>query len=415
MNEIETVKLENGLTIYLYEDKRKHTCIFDIITKFGGMSKDYKIDNKVYHFQDGIAHILEHFLVECNKYGNFLDILGKKEMNTNASTSTKITRYYFVTVNNIEFGIKTILKSIYSPVFTEENLEKLKEPIYQEIRGKQTNKFYHEEIKVLDNCFHKLKYRTIGGTLEEVKNTTIEDLKLVYETFYQPENQLVMIAGNFDKESVINTIKEEMKNYTFKKHQVEQLKIKEPKTVVYKKGEILFPTQEDFTEVTYKISLDHLDNITRLKLDFYLYYFSKMTTSYSSPLYKKLIKEKIITGELLKTVTEIDDYLLFSIGAYTKKEQDLVENILMTYQNPIFDEEIFNLEKKNNILEIILRKENLSSMISPFIENVTLYDYPYPDTVEDIENFTLQEMQEIITSLDFSNYTIVSIHPKKNN
>ena len=66
MNEIETVKLENGLTIYLYEDKRKHTCIFDIITKFGGMSKDYKIDNKVYHFQDGIAHILEHFLVECN-------------------------------------------------------------------------------------------------------------------------------------------------------------------------------------------------------------------------------------------------------------------------------------------------------------------------------------------------------------
>ena len=28
MNKIETLTLPNGLTIYLYEDKRKHTTIF---------------------------------------------------------------------------------------------------------------------------------------------------------------------------------------------------------------------------------------------------------------------------------------------------------------------------------------------------------------------------------------------------
>ena len=155
MNKIETITLQNGLTIYLYEDKRKHTAIFQLITRFGGATKDFIIDNKKRHFQDGIAHILEHLIVECNNYGNFLDILGKKEMSTNAITSQNCTRYFFETVENIEFGIKTILNCIYSPIFTNENLEKLKKTIYQEIRGKENNRFFHENIEVLKNIFHK--------------------------------------------------------------------------------------------------------------------------------------------------------------------------------------------------------------------------------------------------------------------
>ena len=109
MNKIDKTTLTNGLTIYFYEDKRKHTTIFQLITFFGGMSKDYKIDNVDYHFSDGIAHILEHYLVECNKYGNYIEILGQHDMNSNACTQGKITRFFFDTVDNIEFGIKTLL------------------------------------------------------------------------------------------------------------------------------------------------------------------------------------------------------------------------------------------------------------------------------------------------------------------
>ena len=38
MNKIDKTTLTNGLTIYFYEDKRKHTTIFHLITFFGGMS-----------------------------------------------------------------------------------------------------------------------------------------------------------------------------------------------------------------------------------------------------------------------------------------------------------------------------------------------------------------------------------------
>lgn len=414
MNKIETITLENGLTIYLYEDQRKHTTIFQLVTNFGGETKDFIIDNKEIHFKDGTAHILEHFLVECNKYGNFLDLLGQKEMNTNAITSQNCTRYFFETVENIELGIKTMLNCVYSPVFTKENLERLKEPIYQELRGKENNKFFHESIEVLNNCFHKIKYRSTGGTVEEVKNTTIEEIKLCYESFYQPKNQFIIVAGNFDKEKVLETIKKETKNINIPKHKIEKIYIKEEKKVKQKTGEVIFPTPTPYLEVTYKVPINHLSNIEKLKLDFYIHYFFDMNLGVSSPLYKKLTKENIITTGIDRKDRKINNYLLISIGAYTKHEKKLKEEIIKAMKNIVMDSELFELDKKNTILDIILREEHLSSVMAPLIENIIDFNYPYPDTIEDIEKLNFKEFKEMISTLDFSNYTITTIHnPKK--
>lgn len=416
MNKIQTLTLKNGLTIYLYEDKRKHTTIFQLITRFGGATKDYIIDDKEVHFQDGIAHILEHFLVECNKYGNFLDLLGQKEMNTNAITSQNYTRYFFETVENVELGIKTILNCVYSPIFTKENLEKLKEPIYQEIRGKENNRFFHESIEVLKNCFHKINFRSTGGTLEEVKNTTIEEIKLCYEAFYHPKNQFIIIAGNFNKEKIIKVIEEETENINVVNHTVKKINIEEENSVKQKVGKIIFPTPTPYLEVTYKIPIHHLSNIDKLKLDFYIHYFFDMNLGVSSPLYKKLVTQKIITTCINRSDRKINNYLLLSIGAYTKEKEILKTEILKAIKNIILDQELFELDKKNTVLDIILREETLSSVVGPLIGNIIDFNYPYPDTVEDIERLNFEEFKNMILSLDFSNYTITTIdNPKDSN
>lgn len=416
MNKIETLTLPNGLTIYLYEDKRKHTTIFQLITLFGGATKDFIIDNKETHFQDGIAHILEHFIVECNSYGNFLNILGQKEMNANAITSQNYTRYFFEAVENVEFGIQTLLDCIYSPIFTNENLEKLKEPIYQEIRGKENNRFFHESIEVSKNIFHKINFHSTGGTIEEVKNTTIEDIKLCFESFYQPNNQLIIIAGNFKKDKILKIIEEKTKNLNIPKHKIETININEPKEVKKKYGKITFPTPTSYLEVTYKVPISHLTNIEKLKLDFYIHYFFDMNLGVTSPLYKKLVKEKIITTGINRSNRKMSDYLLISIGAYTSKKTFLKEEIIKAMKNIIMDKEIFELDKKNTILDIILREENLSSVVGPLIGNIVNFNYPYPDTVEDIQKLNFEEYKNMIFSLDFSNYTITTIdNPKDSN
>lgn len=220
MSKIETVKLDNGLTIYFYEDKRRHSTFFQFVTLFGANTKDFMIDDDFYHLQDGVAHILEHYVVEENKYGNFLKMLGEKQMNTNAYTYYDMTRYYFEAVEDLEFGIKTLIKGVYSPIFSEERLEKIKGPIYQEIRGRSDNKFYHSNRESLNNLFHNIKFRSIGGTEEEVHGVDLDTLKLCYEAFYQPSNQFIVVGGNFDKDRVLKLIKDIYQEFTFAKHQV---------------------------------------------------------------------------------------------------------------------------------------------------------------------------------------------------
>ena len=87
--------------------------------------RTFIVDGVEYHFQDGVAHILEHYVVECNETGNFLKLLGEKQMNTNASTHLNMTDFYFETVEDVTFGIQTMLNGIYNVKFIDEKLEKI--------------------------------------------------------------------------------------------------------------------------------------------------------------------------------------------------------------------------------------------------------------------------------------------------
>ena len=414
MSKIKTVKLDNGLTIYFYIDKRRHSTFFQHITFFGGKTKDFIVDGKEYHMQDGIAHILEHYVVEENAHGNFLKILGEAQMSTNASTHYSMTRYYFEAVENVEFGIETMLKGIYSPLFTEETLEKIKKPILQEIRGKMNNKFYHSNRKTMDNCFSKIRVRDIGGTLEEVNKTTLEDLKVCFEAFYQPKNQFIVVGGNFDKEKILEIIKRIYAELNIKEKEVELIPAQEDDKVVNEKGIVEFPTGEEYLEVTYKVNLKKLSVKERLKLDFYLHYFFNMYFGSTSPLYKKLVKEKVITTGLNCNDFPMEDYILISVGAYTTKKFELENYIRDAFLKlDSFNEELFEIDKKESILRMVLRGENLFDTIMPFVSNIVEFNYPYPDKVSDIEEFSYEDFVKTIKSLDFSNSTVTIIKNKE--
>lgn len=415
MNKLEKITLDNGLTIYLYPDTKKHTTIFQFITLFGGTSKDFIIDNKEVHFQDGLAHILEHYLVECNKYGNFIDILGKMEMSTNAATSLTHTKYYFEAVEKVDEGIKTIIRSVYNPIFTTDNLEKIKLPIYQEIKGKQRSKFFEENKEILHSTFKNIKFRSVIGTIENVKNTTIENLKLCYETFYQPHNQIIIISGNYNKENILKTIKEEINNYTFKKHDVKKIDLNEEESVASKKGNVIFPTSIPYVDVTYKIKLPKMTPKEKVTLTFYLSELFNENTGISSPLYEKLIKEKIITTKLNASFLKIEDYILITIGSSTLKEKELTKEIINNFKNINFDKDLFELNKKREILNIILRDESLLTMTTTLSDNIINYDYHNLDTVEDIESFTFEKYKNVINNLNFNNYTITTINNEGSN
>ena len=407
MNKIIKVVLENGLTIYLYSDKRRHSTFFQFVNLCGGITKDFVVDGKEYHMQDGLAHILEHYVVECNSKGNFLKILGEKQMNTNASTHINMTDFYFETVENVNFGINTMLNGIYNVNFNEENLEKLKNPIYQEIRGKSDSKFYQLNRLCNDNLFKNIKFRDIGGTLEEVKNTTVEDLKIFYEAFYQPSNQFIVIAGNFNKKEVLDEIYKFYENLDFQKHEVKVLKEKESLEVNKKEDILYYKTPLEYVNITFKFDVSKYTPKEMLTLDYYIHSFFNSFFGTTSPLYDKLTKSKVITSGIGCGSIRLNNTLTISIGSYTYDVDVFKKEVLDTIQNMNdFDEEKFELDKKQSIVSMILRDENIFKTILPFVDNVVDFNYPYVDTIEDIEDFNFDDYVNMIKKLDFSNYSI---------
>ncbi len=414
MSKIENIKLDNGLNIYLYNDMRRHSTFFQFTTKCGGTYKDFIFDGKEYHLQDGVAHILEHYIVECNKVGHFLDMLGEKQMSTNASTSPTSTGYYFETVENVLYGIKTMLEGINSVIFDKDKLEKLKNPIYQEIRGKKDNRFYHLNRLRMENLFNNIKYRDVGGLVEDVQNTTIEDIKTLYEAFYHPANQVIFIAGNFNKDEIINEIKKFYDNHKFKKHEVKLIDYNEPIEIKKKEDILYFPTPLEYESITFKIDISKYSPVERLDLDFYLNCFYMLFFGITSPLYKELVDKEIIPEGINCGDIKVGNFLLVSIGAYTRDVKVFRESVLNKIKSlDDFDEEKFELKKKLCITGLVLRDENIFNMILPFINNVIEFDYPYVDKVEDIERTNINTFKEAIKKIDFSNYIVTIIKEKK--
>lgn len=416
MNKLEKVELENGLTIYLYEDKRRHSTFFQFITKFGGTTKNFKVNGKTYHMQDGIAHLLEHYIVECNNQGNFLKKLGEKQMNTNAFTHNLMTRFYFEAVVDVEYGINTLLNGIYDIDFSEEKLEKIKKPIFQEIRGKSNNKFYHSNIEQISSLFHNMNFRSIGGTIEEIEKTTVNDVKICYDTFYQPKNQIIVIGGNFNRESILELINAFYKDKDFSENNFEIIKNTNDDTIRRKEATVYFPTPQEYVEIAYKINISKFSPKERVTLDFYLHNFYTMYFGVTSTIYNELVKDKIITTGISSGHTIFDDYLIMFIGTFTDSKDVFIKKITdeMKILNK-FKEDIFNLEKQSSLVSITLRDENIMHTLMPFVDNLICYDYPYLDTKEDIESLNYLQFVDTIKNFDFSNYTIINIMNKNNN
>lgn len=409
-NNLEKLTLENGMKIYLYKDSTKHSTFVNFITKYGGFYNDFKIDDKEYNIPNGMAHFIEHLLIETSKYGNLIHVLGEKQMSTNGVTCTDMTQFYFNAVENVEFGIETLIRAINEADFNQEDIEKTKGAIYQEVRMQRDNKFRVLNDVKMKNIFKKIPYINNLGDLNNVMNFSYEQVKLCYDAFYNPNNQIVVVAGNFDVEKVKKIIIDICSKYENNFNSVKLIDYNEPKEVDKKSDIVKMPTGKQFVDITYKIDISNLTYKDILKLDFYLDIFNRMNFGTTSSVYQKLFEEKVIVDSINSTYWVLDNYYLLSVGAYTDEDDKFLKEIKKVFSgNFIFDKELFDLYCKQCKMNISIRPDSLSSMILPFIDNIVSFEYEYFDTVNDINDFSLKELEDYMNSFDFSNYTVIKI------
>ena len=412
---LEKIELENGLKIYLINDPNKHTAYINLIVKFGGINNKIIYNNKKHNIKSGTAHFLEHLVLESNECGDVMSIFSANGVGSNGFTSIDRTQFYIDTVYDVTKYLSLLLKGIHNPIINKNVINKIKGPILEEKRrsldNKNSSNIYNTS---LSSVLNNKGFKSILGDLEDIENINKEDLVTAFNTFYRPENEIIVIGGRFDKDKVINTIKNIYSDTKFTKYPIKTNKSIFKSKVNKRKSTVYEDVTLEKSIISFKIDTHNMKPYEKIMLDNYLYYFLKNNFGVTSNLNNYLVDNDIIIGNTYYSSNEIEDYLVIRVEANTKKMNEFNNIIIDYFKNKkfVFDEDFFNLCKKNYIIDLVVRSDDIYRTIDPLIENIVTYNYEGIDTINDIEKIDFNKYKNMILNFDFSNYNISMLKRK---
>ena len=129
-------KLENGLTVMIIPKKGIRKKYVMWATNYGSIDNKFIIPGQedITEVPDGVAHFLEHKMFEQKNGKNSLDVLTALGVNANAYTTNNYTTYLFEATDNFYPALDELMDYVQNPYFTDENVEKEKGIIAQEIK-----------------------------------------------------------------------------------------------------------------------------------------------------------------------------------------------------------------------------------------------------------------------------------------
>ncbi len=170
---------------------------------YGGVMRDFFIENRLVKSPEGVAHFLEHKMFDM-PWGNALSLLSSRGAQPNAYTSDFITAYHFECTEGFYENLDTLLEFVSTPYFTEESVRKEQGIIGEEI-GMTENDPGHALYYGLMRClYERCRVRdSIVGTVESISEISPEILLNCHRAFYAPSNMLLCVVGDVDPEKVV--------------------------------------------------------------------------------------------------------------------------------------------------------------------------------------------------------------------
>lgn len=207
------VEHSSGLKVFVYPKKGFNSTYAIIGTKYGSINTRFKScgENEITSVPDGIAHYLEHKLFESED-GDAFSKYAKTGACANAYTSFDMTCYLFSCTKKFEESLKILLDLIQSSYFTDENVEKERGIIGQEIKMYDDDPSWRVMFNLLSAMYHNHPVKfDIAGTIESIAQIRPDNLYKCYNDFYNPNNMVLCVAGNVDPDAVFKIVDEMIK------------------------------------------------------------------------------------------------------------------------------------------------------------------------------------------------------------
>jgi zinc protease len=415
--DFEKYTLPNGLQVILHEDHSDPMISYAIMYHVGS--------GRETPGRTGFAHLFEHLLFmgsENVPTGKFDMVLEGMGASNNGGTSRDYTVYYEVFPKNAlekVFWLESDRMGFFINSVTPSALALQQNVVQNEKRQRVDNTPYGftEDIigKNLYPKGHPYSW-TVIGEMEDLKNATLDDVRSFYEKFYGPNNATLVLAGDFNSD----TIKVLIDKYFGEIKAHGEVKRRDPMVVTLEKTKKLFhednfanvpeitmvwPVPQEFHKDMYALNF-----LARILAD-----------GKKAPLYKVLVKEKQLTSvtNAYNSTNELAGEFTISIRANEGKTLKEVEQAVFEAFERFEKEGI--TEKDVERIKALSEKNFYEGLNGVFSKSVTLAYYNTmlddPSFIEkDIENIkavTLDDIKRVFNDyIKNKPYVATSLVPK---
>ncbi len=290
----EKFTMPNGLQVVLHQDHSDPVISYAIMYHVGSSRETPG--------RTGFAHLFEHLLFSGSENvpnGVFDRVIENAGGSNNGFTSRDVTTYFEIFPKN---ALEKILwlesdrMGFFINSVTPRNLAIQQNVVQNEKRQGEDNSPYgftnYVISKNLYPASHPYNWEVIGE-MEDLANATVDDVRGFYENFYGPNNATLVLAGDFDPDSVKLLLDEyfgEIKpRGEVAARTAMPVTLSESKRLFHEDNfanvpeiNIVWPVPENYTKDAY--ALNFLAEI--------------LSSGKKAPMYKVLVKEKQLTSRV---------------------------------------------------------------------------------------------------------------------
>lgn len=378
--------LENGLRVY-FMPKRGFVKKYAILaTDFGSNDLEFvpKGECDRIRVHEGIAHFLEHKMFEQPDGGNAFDLFSKYGASANAFTNFNMTAYLFSATENFNECLTHLIDYVQTPYYTEENVEKEKGIIAQEIKMYDDDPSWQVYFNALKAMYQKHNVRIdIAGDVDSIYKITPDELYKCYNTFYNPSNMILFVIGDLDENEVMDVIKKANHSDIDKiEGKIQRFPNEEPKEIAQKEIVEKYQVSMPMFNIAYKDEDVNLRGKELLKKEVVSDILCDMIFKTGSELNEDMYMKGMVNDSFYGGFYSEVEYaftLISGEGKDPHKVKDTITEYLERYKKEGLSRVGFERAKKKKIGEFLKYMDSMEFIANNFIsyafKDVNILDY----------------------------------------
>lgn len=406
---------KNGLKVYMWINEKVNGCFASLSVKYGSIHTKFKVGKKVYTVPNGLAHFLEHIKFNMKEDVTAHDEFIKIGGDSNAFTTFKYTSYIvFATQNKIE-NLNLLLDFVYNPYFTKKMISKEKGIIVEEANMSNDDpysKIFYDNLK---NVLQKSNYRNlITGEVEDIKEISLDDVEIVYDTFYHPKNMFLTITGNFNPYEMAKTVEDNLAKKEFGEFQeVDIISESEPKKVTKDYMEENVGITYPRVKYSLKIPINKFKNVETIDLKLLCDLILNINFGSTSEFRSDLILKGLVTS-MGYSLDIYEEYLVITITANTNYQDEVIKLIREKFDNLEVDEKDIVRKRNAAIATLILDYEDIEQVNMKIQDDIINEGEIITDLKIRVASINQEKLESVINYINNDNVAISVFKPKEN-